>query len=93
MFELVGIGEDEFLTYKERPLVRSGAEIFYGDLNAAAHVEMQIMNEKNVSGFTIPDQIVLNLFEKDIPVPKRNYRTSGLFDALNLAASWLDGYK
>ncbi len=93
MFELVGIGEDEFLTYKERPLVRSGVEIFYGDLNASAHVEMRIMKEKEVSGFKIPEDIMVQLFEKDIPAPKRSFKSKGLFDALDTAAHWLDGYK
>lgn len=93
MFELVGIGEDEFLTYKGRPLVRSGHEIFYGDLNSAAHVEMEIKGEKEVSGFKLPADIMVHLFEKDAPVPKRTFKATGLFDALSTSAHWLDGYK
>ncbi len=92
MFELQGIDNEEFLTYKGRPLVRKDEEIIYGDLNRKHHVKMMIMTEKEVSGFTVPDIIVVQLFEDSNIMPLRQFKAKGLYDALDTAAVWLDGF-
>ena len=50
------------------------------------------MNEKNVSGFDIPDIIVVQLFEDSNIMPIRQFNAKGLYDALDTAAVWLDGF-
>ena len=53
---------------------------------------MMIMTEKEVSGFTVPDIIVVQLFEDSNIMPLRQFKAKGLYDALDTAAVWLDGF-
>ena len=46
---------EEFLTYKGRPLVRCGDEIYYGNMEEPYVIRMQIKSKKEVNGLEIAD--------------------------------------
>lgn len=75
------------LTYKGRPLVRSGNEIYYGSMAEPCIVYMQILNSKKENGIDVADKIHLVLLSTDEskPLPERIIRQAnkaGLYNAL-----------
>ena len=52
----------KFLMYKERPLVREGNTILYGNMDDEYILQMIIMNEKEVGGKNVPDKIIIQDF-------------------------------
>ena len=51
----------EFLTYKGRPLVRCGDEIYYGNMEEPYVIRMQIKSKKEVNGVEIADKVTVQL--------------------------------
>ena len=73
MFDLKGIEKGEFVEYKGRPLVRKDDDLYYGDLSKY-YVKMMVMTEKNAkNGESIPDIIVVQLFEPGTLALKRQF--------------------
>ena len=72
MLEVKGIEPEEYLEYKNRPLVRKDDDIYYGDLSAY-YVKMMIMSEKDVdkSDEKVPKDIVIQLFKAGNPFPEK----------------------
>jgi hypothetical protein len=90
MLNAVGVGNEEFLEYKGRPLVRHDSDIYYGDLSAKYHIHMIIMSEKEVKGISVPDKIVVQLVPKGSVMPEKNIMSTSLVDALETADAWLE---
>ena len=55
----------EFPTYKGRPLVRCGDEIYYGNMEEPYVIRMQIKTKKEVDGKELPDKITVQLMATD----------------------------
>ena len=93
MLEIKGIGTDEFLEYKGRPLVRKDDDIYFGDINVY-YVKMMIMSEKTTSKSDeeIPKDIVIQLFRKGNLFPEKQMNAKGLSDAFETAEAWLNRY-
>ena len=85
----------EFMTYKGRPLVRSKKIIYCGDMRDPYVIMLQINSTKESSGIEMADHVTLQMMSTDpnaAPtemVLKRAER-DGLYNALDLAAAWLD---
>ena len=60
------MAETNFLTYKDKPLVRSGNEIYYGDMSDAYVVRFEILSSKTVDGNEVADKINVQLLKSDI---------------------------
>ena len=56
---------EEFLTYKGRPLVRCGDEIYYGNMEEPYVIRMQIKSKKEVNGLEIADKVTVQLMATD----------------------------
>ena len=54
-----------FLTYKERPLVRSGNILYYGDMSEKCVVMLQILSTKQVGDMTMADKVQVQLLSTD----------------------------
>ena len=92
MFDLKGIEKGEFVEYKGRPLVRKDDDLYYGDLSKY-YVKMMVMTEKTAkNGESIPDIIVVQLFEPGTLALKRQFNAKGFADAFETATAWLDGF-
>ncbi len=89
------MAEKEFLTYKNKPLVRKGKEIYYGDMSEKYVVKLQILSEKEEDGRKMPERIAVQLLLSDTQIPekdrvKKKSEKTGLYEAMDLGAVWLD---
>lgn len=89
MFKTTGIENNEFVEYKNRPLVRSGDDLYYGDLSDKHYVFMMIMSDKKVGAETVPDTVMVQLVDSATKLPKQQSMVKGLVEALEYADAWL----
>ena len=89
------MAENNFLTYKDKPLVRSGNEIYYGDMTEPFVVKFTILSSKKEGENEIPDKVSVQLLKSDIQlaekdrIVKETLKTS-MFDALDFGFVWLE---
>ena len=85
--------EGKYLQYKDKPLVREGNTICYGDKAEKCFLLLEIMSYKKdeVSGEDLPDQILIQVIDSNDPnkILKQGDKT-GLFDAFSLGLVWLE---
>jgi hypothetical protein len=84
----------EFSTYKGRPLVRCGDEIYYGNMEEPYVVRLQIKSKKEVGGIEVADKITVQLMATDPYLLPRKaiVKTSekqGFYLAMDIADIWL----
>ncbi|HIX13292.1 MAG TPA: hypothetical protein H9985_06765 [Candidatus Anaerofilum faecale] len=83
------------LTYKNRPLVRCGKELYYGSMADPSVVFIQILTTKKVGDAEVADRVQVMLLSTDTTkapperVQKSSART-GLYSALDIGSIWLD---
>ena len=87
--------ETSFLTYRGRPLVRSGNVIFYGNLTDKYVVMMQILGEIPDGDIMKATKVSVELQNND-PEAKPNERViqktekKSMADAMDIATVWLE---
>lgn len=84
------------LTYKGRPLVRCGNDIYYGSMTEPYIVYLQMLNTKKENGVDVADKVHIILLSTDDskPLPERIVRQAnkvGLFNALSFGDIMLRG--
>ena len=89
------MAEKEFSTYKGRPLVRCGDELYYGSMEDRFVIRMQIKSKNNVNGLEVADKVVIQLLctDPDLSPRKQLVKSSeknGLYLALDIADVWLE---
>ena len=89
------MAENEFLTYKNKPLVRKGKEIYYGDMSEKYIIKLEILTTKQENGREMPDRIAVQLLLSDTEIPqkdrvKKKSEKNGFYEAMDLGAVWLD---
>ena len=91
MLNFEGVGIDEFVEYKGRPIVRQGYDIFYGDMSEKYYVYMMIMSEnKSPKGdVEVPGTIMVQLLDSKTKKPEKQKITNGLAEAFEFAEAWL----
>lgn len=85
----------EFFTYKGRPLVRCGDELYYGSMAERFVIRMQIKSKKTVGDMEIADKVSIQLMctDPDLSPRKQLIKASektGLFVAMDIAEIWLE---
>lgn len=83
---------ENFITYKEKPLVRCKNEIYYGDMTEAFVVKLTILSE-NENGD--PDKIKIQLLKSDTSLSDKDRTVkettkSSMFEALDFGFVWLE---
>lgn len=83
------------LTYKNRPLVRCGNEVYYGSMADPFVIFMQIVSTKKEGNVEIADKVQIVLLSTDTskPLPermKKNGSRNGLYSALDIGNVWLE---
>ena len=86
---------EKFLEYKGKPLVRCGNNIYYGDMNDAYVVMLNIKNSTELKDMTLAGDVAIQLLSTDETLsPKdrmiKRSEKNGLFNALDLGATWLE---
>lgn len=85
----------KFLMYKERPLVREGNTIIYGNMDDEYVLSLIVMNEKEYKGEFIPDKVIVQIIKTDPSlsdgekIVKQDLK-NGLYEALELGNIWLE---
>ena len=78
--------EGKYLEYKDRPLVREGNTICYGDKTEKCFLLLEIMSTKKdeISGEELPDKILIQVIDSNDPnkIIKQGDK-SGLYDAFS----------
>ena len=85
----------QFLTYKGRPLVRSGDTIYYGNMYEKFVIVMKIESMRPMKDLELPGRVNVQLMNTDPMVRPRDRVANkavkqGLWQALELASVWLD---
>ena len=85
--------EGKYLEYKDKPLVREGNTICYGDKTEKCFLLLEIMSYKkdDISGEELPDKILIQIIDSNDPnkIIKQGDK-SGLYDAFSLGLIWLE---
>ena len=89
--------ETTYLTYKGKPLVRKGNEIYYGNMSDKYVIMFLIKNTKKIDTFDASDDITVQLMYTDpeIKLQDRIVKKSekqGIYPALDIAHIWLERY-
>ncbi len=85
----------DFLTYKGKPLVRKGNEIYYGDMSEKYVIKLEILSSKKEGDAELADKVkvLLMLSDTEIKLKDRIIKTSeknGLYEAMDIGAIWLE---
>ena len=87
--------DGKFLMYKDRPLVREGNTIIYGNVDDEYVLQLIIMTEKEYKGTMVPDKIIIQIMktDKDLSdgekIVKQELK-SGLAESFELGLIWLE---
>lgn len=86
--------DEEFLTYKGKPLVRSGNTIYYGYMSDPFVIVISITSTKMVKDLEVSDRVVVQLVKTDPDVRPRERivkkgEKRGLYIAMDVGAVWL----
>ncbi|MBQ3048924.1 MAG: hypothetical protein IJC94_03105 [Oscillospiraceae bacterium] len=91
----VNAGSGKFLMYKDKPLVRSGNVIYYGNMRDPYVVMMQIVNKKKQGDTEVSGKIIVQMISTDITKNAkdrivRRSEQDGLYNAIDIASIWLN---
>ena len=83
--------EGKYLMYKDKPLVREGDTICYGDMSEKCILILEIMSYKEVDGKKVPKNILIQVIDSKDPskIIKQGSK-EGLHDAFSIGLVWLD---
>lgn len=83
-----------FPMYRDKPLVRSGDTIYYGNMTDKYVIKIDIKTKKTVEDMQVADKCIVQLMLTDPEIRSRKQivKTSeknGLYLALDIADAWL----
>ncbi len=81
----------KYLMYKDRPLVREGDTICYGDMTEKYILVMEIMSYKKDGDEELPDQILVQVLESEDQgkIVRQGFH-KGLYEAFGYGLIWLE---
>lgn len=87
--------KSEFLTYREKPLVRNGNTLYYGSLSDNYVIMFQILSTKELDGLQVADRVSVQLISTDPEVRPRDRiiqksEKKGLYSAMDIGKIWLE---
>lgn len=87
--------QKEFLTYKDRPLVRCGNTLYYGSMSDKYVVMFQILTTKDLGGLNVADKVSVQLINTDPDVRPHDRiaqktEKKGLHNAMDIGSIWLE---
>ena len=83
--------EGKYLMYKNRPLVREGDTMCYGDMSEKYILIMEIFSYKQENGVKLPDTVLVQVVEsEDQNKIVRQGQKNGLYEAFGYGLIWLE---
>ena len=89
------VTEREILIYRDKPLIRNGNELYYGDFKENFITRFTILESENVNDLDMATKITIELLEKNgddistAKLTKKAERTS-MWAALDIGVYWLE---
>ena len=81
----------KYLMYKNRPLVREGDTICYGDMSEKYILIMEIFSYKEEGGARVPDTVLVQVVEsEDQNKIVRQGEKKGFYEAFGYGLIWLE---
>ncbi|MGI6280126.1 MAG: hypothetical protein ACOYJS_06160 [Acutalibacteraceae bacterium] len=85
----------DFLTYKDKPLVRKGNEIYYGDMSQSHVMRFEILSTKNTENGEMPEKVKVQLLKSDIQLPEKERVVKettkySFYEALDVGFVWIE---
>lgn len=83
----------EFLTYKDKPLVRKGDTVYYGDMSEKFVIRFDILSSHTENGVDVADKIKVNLIKNDsekLDNITKSTEKNGFSEAMYFASTWLE---
>ncbi len=89
------MAENNFLTYKEKPLVKCGNEIYYGDMADPFVVRFTVLSTVKAGENEIPGKVRVELLKSDTQLPDKDRivkssEKDSFFGALDVGFVWLE---
>lgn len=86
--------KNQFLTFKDKPLVRCKNTIYYGDMNDPYVIMLQIMGKKEENGIEMAEKVMVQLLSTDPDASPRERiikksEKKGLYNAMDIGSIWL----
>ena len=86
--------KNQFLTFKDKPLVRCKNTIYYGDMNDPYVIMLQIMGKKEQNGIEMAEKVMVQLLSTDPDASPRERiikksEKKGLYNAMDIGSIWL----
>lgn len=86
---------EKILTYKGKPLVRSGDTIYYGNSEEKYIVMIKVNSSKDVGGIQVAEKVTVQLLlsDQDLKMKDRIVKSSdkaGLYAAMDIGSIWLE---
>lgn len=86
--------EIKFLTYKGKPLVRSGNTIYYGNMSDPYVIMLSITSTKQFKDTEVADRVVVQMLSTDPDCRPRERivkkaEKRGLYNAMDIGSIWL----
>lgn len=87
--------QQQFPTYKGRPLVRVGKDLYYGNMDEKYVIHLQVKSTKTVNDLEVADRVTVQLMctDPDISPRKSIVKSSekqGLYLAMDIGDIWLN---
>ncbi len=88
------MSENNFPTFKGKPLVRSGDTIYYGNMKDSHVVKIDIKSKKKIGDVEVADKVSIQMIATDpsLSLKDKIVKSSekkGLYPALDIADIWL----
>ena len=83
----------DFLTYKDKPLVRKGNTVYYGDMSEKYIIKLDILSSHNEGELEVADKIKISLIKNDsekLDNVKKSTEKNGFAEAMQFATTWLE---
>lgn len=89
------MADEKYLTYKGKPLVRKGEEIYYGKMSDKYVIMLRVMSTKKIGDMDVAEKVLVQLMLTDekVSAVERIVKKSekvGLYSALDMASVWLE---
>lgn len=83
----------EFLTYKDKPLVRNKNIVFYGDMSEKFVIKLEILSSHKEGDLDVADKIKVMLIKNDsekLDNVVKSTEKNGFAEAMQFASIWLE---
>ncbi|MBQ5911144.1 MAG: hypothetical protein IIW94_03960 [Clostridia bacterium] len=82
----------DFLNYKDKPLVRKGNTVYYGDMSEKYVIKLEILSSHTEGELEVADKIKVMLIKNDsekLDNVTKSTEKNGFAEAMQFATTWL----